>query len=75
MDKELHKVTWSYNTPAQMALHQQAEEVLVSNSTIHYPHFKDDARLFFQFPSVENLLRILRQVIQEGYMGCFKYVK
>jgi hypothetical protein len=36
MDMELHKVTWSYTTPAQMALHQQAEEVLVSSPTIRY---------------------------------------
>lgn len=28
MDTELHKATWSYKTPAQMALHQLAEEVL-----------------------------------------------
>ena len=30
MDTELHKATWSYKTPAQMALHQQEEEVLAS---------------------------------------------
>jgi hypothetical protein len=75
MDTELHKVTWSYQTPAQMALHQQAEEVLVSIQFHDSLYFKADVRLICQFPSVENLLRILRQVEQAGYVGCFEYVK
>jgi hypothetical protein len=49
MDTELHKVTWLYKTPAQMALHLQAEEMLVSIHFHDSSHFKADVRYFSSF--------------------------